>query len=78
MHLKMNAVVGVEKEPSKQEEKQCMELDDLSGEEIANEPEAVSEPEPEEPVLRRSAREQRPPNHCGEWASASYPKSKRP
>lgn len=40
--------VGIEKEPSKQEEKQCMEL---SKEETVGEPEAVSEPELEEPVL---------------------------
>jgi hypothetical protein len=49
--------VGIEKEPSKREEKQCMELGDLSDEETANEPEAVSEPEPDKPVLRQSARE---------------------
>lgn len=43
--------VGVEKEKNKQEEKQSMELDDLSAEEIVNEPE--DEQEQEELVLRR-------------------------
>ena len=46
-----------------------MELDDLSGEEIASELKAVSESESEEPVLRWSARERWPPNHYGKWAS---------
>ena len=70
--------VGIEKEPSEQKEKPCMELDDLSGEEIASEPEAVSESEPEEPVLRRSARERRAPNHYGEWASVASGMHKEP
>jgi hypothetical protein len=67
--------VGIEKEPSKREEKV---LDDLSDGETANEPEAVSEPEPEEPVLRRSARERRPPNHYGEWVSVANGTRKEP
>ena len=54
------------------------ELDDLSGEETACEPEVVSETEPEEPVLRRSARERRAPNHYGEWASIASGVKKEP
>ena len=64
--------IGVEREPNKQEQKQCVELDDLSEEET------VDEPEPEEPVLRRSVRERRPPNHYGEWASVASGTLKEP
>ena len=55
-----------------------MELDDLSKEEATNERETLSEPEPKEPVLRRSVRERQPPNHYGEWASVASGTLKEP
>ena len=55
-----------------QKEKQCVELDNFQEEEI------VSESEPEEPVLRRSARERQPPNRYGEWASVASGNLKEP
>ena len=75
-HVKFSeSDVGVEKK-NKQEEKQSMELDDLSEKEIVNEPEV--EVEQEEPVLWLSIRERRPPNHYGEWASVATGTQKEP
>ena len=61
--------VGIEKEPSELNERQCVELDSFSEEET------VSESEPE---LQRSGRERRPLNHYGEWASVAGGNVKEP
>ena len=66
--------VGVEKEKTSSK-RNSMELDDLSEEEIVSEPEV--EPE-QEPVLQRSIRERRPPNHYEEWASVATGTQKEP
>ncbi len=62
---------GVEKEPSKQEERRCVELDSLSEEEPVAD-------EATEPVLRQSQRERRPPNYYGQHVSLANGKLKEP
>ena len=71
---------GVEKEPNEQAEKRYVEFDCLREEEPAN---YLSEEEPAadetaEPVLRRSERERRQPDHYGEWLGIANDNVKEP
>ena len=62
--------VGIEKECNTDDEKRCIEFDDVDEEEEVEES-AETEPAETEPVVRRSGRQSRPPNFYGEWASVA-------